>query len=263
MANGRMTVAAVAAVLAADEVAPETIEILCADPRAAVARLVARWRRRREALAAEERRLENLYKYERALYDQGRLLVAGVDEAGRGPLAGPVVIGAVILPPACRLPGLDDSKKLTAAEREDLYERIKATAVAVSHVAVGVEDIDRINIYQATVHGMYAAVAGLEPAPEAVLVDAVPLKFLTVPHQAIIDGDALSASIAAASVIAKVERDRIMTALDAEYPGYGFARHKGYGTPEHLAALRRSGPCAIHRRSFAPVRGEGSLFDEG
>ncbi len=257
-----MTVAEAAALLAAEEVAPETIEVLCADPRAAVVRLVARWRRRREAAAAEERRLEELYRYERALYGQGRRLVAGVDEAGRGPLAGPVVVGAVILPPSCRLPGLDDSKKLTAGEREDLYERIKATAVAVSHVVVGVEDIDRLNIYQATVQGMYAAVAGLAPAPEAVLVDAVPLKFLTVPHRSIIGGDALSASIAAASVIAKVERDRIMTALDAEYPAYGFAKHKGYGTPEHLAALRVSGPCAIHRRSFAPVRGEGSLFDE-
>ncbi|WP_413782467.1 ribonuclease HII [Anaeroselena agilis] len=257
-----MTVAEAAAALTADNVAPETLELLGADPRVAVARLVARWRRRREALAAEERRLDNLFKYERALYEQGRMLVAGVDEAGRGPLAGPVVVGAVILPPGCRLPGLDDSKKLTAAERDDLYERIKATAVAVSHAVVGVEDIDRINIYQATVQGMYAAVAALTPAPEAVLVDAVPLRLLTMPHQPIIDGDALSASIAAASVIAKVERDRLMAALDAEYPDYGFARHKGYGTPEHLAALRRLGPCAIHRRSFAPVRGEGSLFAE-
>ncbi len=257
-----MTVAEAAAALAAEAVAPELIEILAADPRTAVVRLVDRWRRRQAAIAAEEARLEKLSAYEKQYFDQGRRLVAGVDEAGRGPLAGPVVVGAVILPPDCRLAGLDDSKKLTAEQREELYIRIKEKAVAVSHAVIGVEDIDRINIYQATVKGMYAALTALAPAPEAVLVDAVPLRELLVPHRAIIGGDALSASIAAASVIAKVERDRIMTALDREYPDYGFARHKGYGTAEHLAALRRCGPCAAHRRSFAPVRGEGSLFDE-
>jgi ribonuclease HII len=257
-----MTVAEAAALLAADCVAPEMLEMLAADPRAAVARLLARRRRRQEALAAEERRLDELYAYERVHYEQGRLLVAGVDEAGRGPIAGPVVVGAVILPPSCRLPGLNDSKKLTAAEREDLYARIREKALAVSYVAVGVDDIDRINIYQATVQGMYAAVAALSPGPEAVLVDAVPLRFLSVPQQPIIGGDALSATIAAASIVAKVERDRIMTELDGRYPGYGFARHKGYCTPEHLDALARLGPCDAHRRSFAPVRGEGSLFAE-
>ncbi|HWQ60897.1 MAG TPA: ribonuclease HII [Negativicutes bacterium] len=262
MANGRMTVTAAAEALAAETVAPEILELLAADPRAAVARLMERRRRRQAAMAAEEARLEKLFEYEKKYYDQGCRLVAGVDEAGRGPLAGPVVVGAVILSPGCRLTGLDDSKKLTADEREALYVRIKEKAVAVSHAVIGVEDIDRINIYQATVKGMYAAVAALAPAPGAVLVDAVPLRLLPVPHQAIIGGDALSASIAAASIIAKVERDRIMAALDREYPDYGFARHKGYGTPEHLAALRRCGPCAVHRRSFAPVRGEGSLFDE-
>lgn len=263
MANGRITVAAAAEALAAAEVAPEMLALLAADPRAAIARLLERRQRRLAALAAEEARLESLLAYERNYYDQGCRLVAGVDEAGRGPLAGPVVIGAVILPPDCRITGLDDSKRLTAEQREDLYIRIREKAVAVSHAVIGVADIDRINIYQATVKGMYAAVAALAPAPAAVLVDAVPLRLLTVPHQAIIGGDALSASIAAASIIAKVERDRIMTGLDREYPAYGFARHKGYATPEHLAALRRCGPCAVHRRSFAPVRGEeGSLFDE-
>ncbi len=263
VANGRMTVAAAAKLLAAETVDPEILAMLAADPRAAVARLMERRRRRLAARAAEAERLENLFAYEKKYYGRGRLLVAGVDEAGRGPLAGPVVAGAVILPPNCRLAGLDDSKKLSAEQREELYIRIKEQAVAVSHAVVGVEDIDRINIYQATVKGMYAAVAALTPAPEAVLVDAVPLRLLPVPHEAIINGDALSASIAAASIVAKVERDRIMAALDREYPEYGFARHKGYATPEHLAALRRCGPCAVHRRSFAPVRcEEGSLFDE-
>jgi ribonuclease HII len=262
VANGRITVEAAAAVLAAETVAPELLDMLAADPRAAIARLLDRRRRRLAALAAEEARLAGLFAFERQYYDRGCRLIAGVDEAGRGPLAGPVVVGAVILPPGCRLTGLDDSKKLTAELREDLYGRIKEQAVAVSHAVIGVADIDRINIYQATVKGMYTAVAALAPAPEAVLVDAVPLRQLAAPHQAIIGGDALSASIAAASIIAKVERDRIMAALDRDYPDYGFARHKGYATPEHLAALRRCGPCAVHRQSFAPVRGEGSLFDE-
>lgn len=258
----RPTVAEITALLSGGAVDPDMIIALEADRRAAVAQLLARWRKRQAALAAEEERLAALHRFETGYHRQGCRLVAGVDEAGRGPLAGPVVVGAVILPPGCRLTGLDDSKKLTAEQREELYDKIKATAVAVSHAVIAVEDIDRINIYQATVKGMYTAVAALDPAPDAVLVDAVPLRALTVPHQAIIEGDALSASIAAASVIAKVERDRLMCALDQEFPGYGFARHKGYATPEHLAALRRLGPCAIHRRSFAPVRGEGSLFAE-
>lgn len=262
MADNRMTVAEVAALLNGADVAPEVVARFEGDRRAAVAQLLARWRRRQAAMAAEAERLDRLFRFENDYYRQGHRLVAGVDEAGRGPLAGPVVVGAVILPPDCRLKGLDDSKKLTADQREELYDAIKSAAVAVSHAVIGVDDIDSINIYQATVRGMYAAVAGLAPSPDAVLVDAVPLRALPVPHQAIIDGDALSASIAAASIIAKVERDRMMYAFDREYPGYGFARHKGYATPEHLAALRRLGPCAIHRQSFAPVRGEGSLFAE-
>ncbi len=261
MRDGK-TVAEIAALLAGDEVSAELLAELAADRRTAVGELLARRERRQAALAKEHARLEQLLKYENEYYENGRRLVAGVDEAGRGPLAGPVVVAAVILPPDLRLPGLNDSKKLSAAQREGLYELIRAKALAVSMVSIGVEEIDRINIYQATVKGMYQAVAGLRPLPEAVLTDAVPLKALTMPQRALIGGDALSASIAAASIIAKVERDRMMTALDAEHPQYGFARHKGYGTPDHLAALRRHGPCCIHRRSFAPVREEGSLFDE-
>jgi ribonuclease HII len=261
MRDGR-TVAEIAALLAREEVATELVAELKTDDRAAVGALLAKWERRQAAKAAEFARLEKLFTYEKAFYDSGRRLVAGVDEAGRGPLAGPVVVAAVILPPDLRLPGINDSKKLSAAQREGLYEEIRTKALAVSMVSVSVEEIDRINIYQATVKGMYQAVAALSPLPEAVLTDAVPLRTLTMPHQALIRGDALSASIAAASIIAKVERDRMMTALDAEYPVYGFARHKGYCTPDHLAALHRHGPCCIHRRSFAPVREEGSLFDE-
>lgn len=262
MARDGRTVAEIAALLACEEVAAELVAELRADRRTAVGELLARWDRRQAALAAEYARLERLFKFEREFYESGRRLVAGVDEVGRGPLAGPVVVAAVILPPDLRLPGIDDSKKLSASQREALYDKIRAQALAVSVAAIDVEEIDRINIYQATVKGMYQAVAALSPLPEAVLSDAVPLKGLTMPHRALIGGDGLSASIAAASIIAKVERDRLMTELDKEYPQYGFARHKGYATPDHLAALRRHGPCCIHRRSFAPVRAEGNLFDE-
>ncbi len=191
--------------------------------------------------------------------------IAGVDEAGRGPLAGPLVVAAVILRPRRRIDGIDDSKKLTAKRREALYQRIVDEAEAWSVVEIEVEEIDRINIYQATLLGMRRAVLGLSPAPDEALIDGnrVP-PGLPCPARAIVDGDALERSIGAASILAKVTRDRRLEQLDALHPGYGFARHKGYSTPEHFAALERLGPCPIHRRSFAPVRDCGlqpSLFD--
>jgi ribonuclease HII len=256
-----LSVAAIAALLAAARVAPETIENLKADPRDAVARLLAKRARRLQAETLEEQRLSTLRVHETELLSQGYRLIAGVDEAGRGPLAGPVVVAAVILPPDCRLPGLDDSKKLTPLQREDLYKAITAAALAIKHIVVDSTRIDLVNIYQATLEGMYQALAALNPSPDAALVDAMPLR-LGIPCRSIIHGDALSASIAAASVIAKVERDRIMENLDGSYPDYGFARHKGYGTPEHLDALNKYGPCPIHRRSFAPVKTWGALFSE-
>jgi len=181
--------------------------------------------------------------------------LAGVDEAGCAPLAGPVVVAAVILDPARRINGLDDSKVLSAAVREKLYERITARAQAWSVVAVDVEEIDRINIYQATMTGMCRALTGLSPQADLARVDGNHLpKGLPCRGEALIGGDAIEPAIMAASILAKVARDRIMTALDALHPGYGFARHKGYATPEHLDALERLGPCALHRPSFAPVR---------
>jgi ribonuclease HII len=190
-------------------------------------------------------------------------LVAGVDEAGRGPLAGPVVCAAVILRPRARLPGLDDSKKLGANAREDLFPRIQAQAIAWCVVFLEVEEIDRLNIFQATMEGMRRAVAGLSPAPAHVLVDGnmVP-RGLPCSADALVGGDGRERAIMAASILAKVSRDRHMVALDALHPGYGFAAHKGYSTPEHFAALERLGPCPQHRRSFAPVQKQYALaFD--
>ena len=190
-------------------------------------------------------------------------LIAGVDEAGRGPLAGPVVVAAVILNPARRINGLADSKVLTAERREVLDARIRERAIAFSVVAIEVGDIDRINIFHATMLGMSRALAALAPAPTFALIDGNQLpKELICPARAIVDGDAKEKAISAASILAKVARDRMMCEFDVLHPGYGFAQHKGYSTPEHFEALQRLGPCSIHRRSFAPVRecGQQDLF---
>lgn len=181
--------------------------------------------------------------------------VAGVDEAGCAPLAGPVVVAAVILDPARRINGLDDSKILPEPTREKLYTRIVARALAWSAVAVSVEEIDRINIFHARMAGMVRALEGLACPPRFALIDGNHLpRSLPCPARALVDGDALAPSISAASIIAKVTRDRLMRETDARWPGYGFAQHKGYPTPGHLDALARLGPCPEHRRSFAPVR---------
>lgn len=190
-------------------------------------------------------------------------LVAGVDEAGRGPLAGPVVVAAVILDPARPIRGLDDSKYLSEERRSVLEPRIRERALAYSVIEVSVSDIDRLNIFQATMYGMTSALAALALLPQLALIDGNRLpKQLCCPARAVIGGDASEPSISAASILAKVARDRLMTALDALHPGYGFARHKGYPTPEHLESLARIGPCEHHRRSFAPVRAllEPQLF---
>lgn len=192
---------------------------------------------------------------------QAATLHAGVDEAGRGPLAGPVVVAAVILDPARPIAGLDDSKKLSEKKREALYPQIIEHALAHCVIVVEAEEIDRLNIFQATMAGMSRAVAGLPIAPHEALVDGNKLpKDLPCPGRAIVGGDALEPAISAASILAKVTRDRLMVALDDVHPGYGFAVHKGYPTPSHLQALRQLGPTPQHRRSFAPVR---ELIDQG
>lgn len=185
----------------------------------------------------------------------GDPLAAGIDEAGRGPLAGPLVVAAVILDPARRINGIADSKQLTEAEREKLYVRIVERAAAWSVVVIEVEEIDRINIFQATMHGMRRALLALPRVPEIALIDGNRLPpDLPCPARAIVGGDDSEPAIGAASIIAKVTRDRLMCEFDARHPAYGFARHKGYSTPEHFEALRVHGPCVLHRRSFAPVR---------
>lgn len=187
--------------------------------------------------------------------------VAGVDEAGRGPLAGPLAVAAVILDPDRPIAGLDDSKKLSEAKREALYPLIIQRALAYCIVLIEPDEIDRLNIFQATMAGMSRAVAGLALVAQEALIDGNKLpKDLPCPGRAIVGGDALEPAISAASILAKVSRDHLMVALDAIHPGYGFPVHKGYPTPAHLAALQRLGPCAQHRRSFAPVR---LLLDQG
>lgn len=182
------------------------------------------------------------------------LLIAGVDEAGRGPLAGPVVAAAVILDPARPIPGLADSKQLSPLRRDDLARRIRHQALAWALGSASVEEIDHLNILGATLLAMHRAVAGLHPAPSRVLVDGCHCPLLEQPVQALVGGDRTEAAISAASILAKVARDEEMRDLDGRYPGYGFIRHKGYPTPEHLSALSRLGVTGIHRRTFAPVR---------
>lgn len=181
-------------------------------------------------------------------------LACGVDEAGRGPLAGPVCAAAVILDPARRIRGLDDSKRLSEAARDALAPRIRERALAWAVAFATVEEIDRLNILQATMLAMQRAVAALQIAPTEALIDGNRCPRLPCPTRAIVGGDAKVRSISAASILAKTERDAEMLRLDARFPRYGFAQHKGYPTPTHLALLREHGPCAIHRRSFAPVR---------
>lgn len=196
----------------------------------------------------------NLYQYEEQLEDLGIKYIAGVDEVGRGPLAGPVVIAAVILPLNLRIKGINDSKKLSLKKRNELYKIILNEALAVNVSFIDERVIDEINIYEATKKGMLEAISGLKIKPEHVLIDAMPLRELAIAHTSIIHGDALSASIGAASIIAKVTRDEYMDKMDIKYPNYGFKHHKGYCTKEHLEALEKYGPCEIHRKSFAPVK---------
>ena len=193
--------------------------------------------------------------FEERLRASGFLTIAGVDEAGRGPLAGPVVAAAVILPKGFSHPRLNDSKKLSERLRASLFAELsEAPNVASAVVEIGPTEIDRLNILRATHEAMRRAVAKLFPEPDHVLIDGLPVRPFPKPQTALVGGDGLSLSIAAASIFAKVTRDRLMLALDAQYPQYAFAQHKGYGTALHLARLQEHGPCPAHRRSFAPVR---------
>lgn len=223
------------------------------DSRSGVIQAIAKRKKEIQKRLDEDERLEGMLAYEKELYTQGIQLIAGVDEVGRGPLAGPVVAAAVILPKACKIPGLNDSKKIPKSKHKEIYEDVLQNAIAIG---IGVKDnqvIDQVNIYEATKLAMMEAIGQLEPQPQHLLIDAMKLD-LPIPQTSIIKGDANSLSIAAASIVAKVTRDQMMEKFDREYPGYDFAQNAGYGTAKHLAGLDKLGVTPIHRRSFEPIK---------
>ena len=236
-----------------DELDHPLFEELILDGRAGVQAAISKRKRELQKQVDEDLRLEKMLAYEKELYTQGIHLIAGVDEVGRGPLAGPVVAAAVILPKACKIPGLNDSKKIPKAKNKEIYEAVLQNAIAIG---VGVKDnhvIDQVNIYEATKLAMMEAIGQLEPQPQHLLIDAMKLD-LPISQTSIIKGDANSLSIAAASIVAKVTRDQMMEDFDREYPGYDFAQNAGYGTAKHLAGLDQLGVTPIHRRSFEPIK---------
>jgi ribonuclease HII len=229
-------------------------EALRTDPRPGAKAILDAIAKRRHARRAEGQRLRKMLVFEQALWSTSIVHVAGVDEAGMSPLAGPVCAGAVVFRPGSRLADVDDSKKLDARERDRLAIEIKSAAAAWAVGWASVDEIDTLNIYWAGLLAMRRAVEGLGLRPEHLLIDARRLKDLDIPQERIVKGDSRSLSIAAASILAKTSRDALMKELDVEYPGYGFSQHKGYPVKEHVAALGRLGACPIHRRSFGPVR---------
>ena len=232
----------------------EQIKMLQADERGGVQKLLVAYYKRLEKEAQEKERFTKMLAYESEYYAQGVQYVAGVDEAGRGPLAGPLVIAAVILPRNAFIAGLNDSQQLSAAKRDKLYDEIIAKAVAIEVNIVSVSNIDKYNIYAATQRGMAQVLEHLPVQPQVALIDAMPVTAKNIECVPIVHGDALSASIAAASIIAKVTRDRIMERLDTLFPDYGFAHNKGYGSGAHMQAIAEFGATKWHRRSYEPVK---------
>ena len=236
-----------------DELDHPLFEELILDGRAGVKAAISKRKRELQKQVDEDLRLEKMLAYEKELYTQGIQLIAGVDEVGRGPLAGPVVAAAVILPENCKIPGLNDSKKIPKSKHKEIYEAVLQNAIAIG---IGVKDnqvIDQVNIYEATKLAMMEAIGQLDPQPQHLLIDAMKLD-LPISQTSIIKGDANSLPIAAASIVAKVTRDQMMEEFDREYPGYDFAQNAGYGTAKHLAGLEQLGVTPIHRRSFEPVK---------
>ena len=217
-------------------------------------------RRKRNALQRERRRLDRLHRFEERAHAAGHLLVGGIDEVGRGPLAGPVVAACVVVDRPLRLRGLNDSKQVLPERRLELADEIKATVIAWAVGEASVAEIDRLNIYWASILAMERALAALSVQPAYLLTDAVRIKSWSGPQEPVIKGDAKCATVAAASIVAKVHRDGLLVALDRDYPHYGFADHKGYATPQHIAARSAHGPCAEHRRAFWRVRAAWDLL---
>ena len=236
-----------------DELDHPFLKELEKDARAGVQSAINKRKRELQKQVEEDLRLEKMLAYEKELYAQGIHLIAGVDEVGRGPSAGPVVAAAVILPENCKIPGLNDSKKIPKTKHQAIYQAVLDQALSIG---IGVKDnrvIDQVNIYEATKLAMLEAIQELEPQPQHLLIDAMKLD-LPISQTSIIKGDANSLSIAAASIVAKVTRDQMMTAYDQEYPGYDFAQNAGYGTTKHLEGLEKQGVSPIHRRSFEPIK---------
>ena len=228
-------------------------EELIYDARAGVQSAINKRKRELQKQVDEDLRLEKMLTYEKELYAQGIQFIAGVDEVGRGPLAGPVVAAAVILPENCKIPGLNDSKKIPKSKHYAIYQAVLDQALSVG---IGIKDnrvIDQVNIYEATKLAMLEAIQELDPRPQHLLIDAMKLD-LPISQTSIIKGDANSLSIAAASIVAKVTRDQMMATYDQEYPGYDFAQNAGYGTTKHLEGLEKQGVSPIHRRSFEPIK---------
>ena len=223
------------------------------DNRSGVQKEISKRKKAIQAELDEELRLESMLSYEKELYKQGLTLIAGVDEVGRGPLAGPVVAAAVILPKNCKIRGLNDSKKIPKKKHLEIYQAVQDQALAIGIGIMDNQVIDQVNIYEATKLAMMEAIGQLEPQPQHLLIDAMKLD-LPISQTSIIKGDANSLSIAAASIVAKVTRDQMMEEFDKEYPGYDFAKNAGYGTVNHLAGLDKLGVTPIHRRSFEPVK---------
>lgn len=231
----------------------DRFQLLMKDDRKGVQKLVLKWYKQKELEQKEKEKFFEMSKYENALREKGVTYIAGIDEVGRGPLAGPVVTAAVVLPEDFYIPGLNDSKKLSEAKRERFYDEIKVQAIAIGVGIVSPQVIDDINIYQATKQAMLDAVANLSCTPQHLLIDVMKLP-TPIPQTSIIKGDAKSVSISAASIIAKVTRDRMMKELGEKYPEYGFEQHMGYGTKQHLEAIEVHGVLDEHRKSFAPIK---------
>lgn len=250
MSVDKLTIEQINQILQQESIEKNILNLIKNDTRVTVCKLLKKWENKQKDM----QRVQELYHYEYEFFNQGYEIIAGVDEAGRGPLAGPVFVAAVILPLGMYIPKINDSKKLTSKTRDEIYKIIINHAISIKREMIDAETIDKINIYKATQKGMYQVIDTLIPKPTAVLIDAMPLEQLHTKSLSLIKGDAKSATIAAASIVAKVERDRLMDEFDQKYPLYGFAKHKGYGTPEHLDAICKYGPCPIHRKTFEPIK---------
>ena len=233
---------------------PHFLNQLRHDPREGVRKIHQLLKKRYDRERAERLRIQNMLNFERVLWKSGIQSIAGVDEVGVGPLAGPVVAAAVVFPPGTELAGIDDSKRLDPEQRVKMEAAIRRSAAAIGIGSADVDEIDRLNIYHAALLAMRRAVEALPSAPQHLLIDARTIPGVSIPQNSFFKGDGINFSIAAASIVAKTYRDRLMEELEKTYPGYGFAQHKGYGTPEHQAAIRGLGPCPIHRMSFPVIR---------